>query len=228
MKKIKWNSCKIFKVLESCYLCIRFPFLYPRNRFSGLHYNNYKIQKILHGSPAQRSIIKMEDGSYKSVEKIPKTSGLWDKAFETIKDEHIHIITKSRFYALLYYVIEFYHNYILQIFHCIPTFTELDAMEPGWRKAFGIQMCKDIKKQLKKEHFLYKYRITQIKEKFGTLRWYDECSSEEIQKIIQKYEDLSWNTCIICGKPSTKYTTGWICPYCDEHAPENAKDKKEI
>ena len=33
----------IYKIIKNSILCIRFPFLYPRNRFSDLHYNNWKI-----------------------------------------------------------------------------------------------------------------------------------------------------------------------------------------
>lgn len=92
-------------------------------------------------------------------------------------------------------------------------------MDIGWRKAFGIQMCKEIRAALLKHGWkcLFKYRITQIKEKYGTLRWYDLNSTQEIQDIINKYEDISYRTCVVCGKPATKISTGWICPYCDEH-----------
>ena len=34
----------IHRIIKSSILCIRFPFLYPRNRFTGLHYNNWRIQ----------------------------------------------------------------------------------------------------------------------------------------------------------------------------------------
>ena len=34
---------KILKFFNDLILCIRFPFLYPRNRFTGTHYNNWKI-----------------------------------------------------------------------------------------------------------------------------------------------------------------------------------------
>lgn len=107
----------------------------------------------------------------------------------------------------------------LQLFHCIPSYTELDAMDKGWRDAFGLQMCKEIRAALLKHgwKYLFKYRITQIKEKYGTLRWYDLNSTQEIQDIINKYEDISYRTCVVCGKPATKISTGWICPYCDEH-----------
>lgn len=111
----------------------------------------------------------------------------------------------------------------LRILHGIPTYTELDSMDKGWRKKFGIQMCKEIKAELKKNNLLYKYRIEQIKEKFGSLRWYDSFTTKEIQNIISKYESISAETCIVCGKPATQFTTGWICPYCDEHVPEGRK-----
>ena len=59
-------------------------------------------------------------------------------------------------------------------------------MPEGWRKIFGIQMCKEIKRALLEDgrKKLYKYRITQIKEKFGSLRWYDSCGNEETDGLI--------------------------------------------
>ena len=120
----------------------------------------------------------------------------------------------------------------------IPGYTELDAMPDGWRKAFGIQMCKDIKHSLLHTYIdnnisispfeylsfywkgikqLYGYRIDQIKEKFGGLRWYDSNTTKDILEIIDHYEDVSMKTCIVCGKPATYMAKGWISPYCDEH-----------
>ena len=53
-------------------------------------------------------------------------------------------------------------------------FTELDSMPDGWRKAFGLEMCREIKDYLIKHNFpLDEYRIMDIKEKYGTLCWYD-------------------------------------------------------
>ena len=45
MKNFK--ETKLYKVLESSLLCLRFPFLYPRNRFDGKHHN-YMLQHISH------------------------------------------------------------------------------------------------------------------------------------------------------------------------------------
>ena len=90
-------------------------------------------------------------------------------------------------------------------------------MPSGWKKAFGLQMCEEIKQELlKTKGLIFKYRITQIKEKFGGLRWYDQNTTNEILSIIAKYEDLSYKTCISCGKPATKISKGWISPYCDD------------
>lgn len=102
-------------------------------------------------------------------------------------------------------------------------YTELDDMPEGWRKAFGEQMCIEIKQALLEEggeKLLDAYRIVQIKEKYGYLRWYDNFTTDKIQNIINKYEVISSKTCIKCGKPATKLSCGWICPWCDECASE--------
>lgn len=116
---------------------------------------------------------------------------------------------------------DFINNNILQLFHFIPTYTELNAMPDGWRKKFGLKMCDEIKEALLSEkdgkELLKKYRIMQIKEKFGSLRWYDNFSTKKVSEIIDKYEHISMKTCIVCGKPATYISNGWISPYCDKH-----------
>ncbi len=99
------------------------------------------------------------------------------------------------------------------------SYTELDSMPIGWRKAFGIDICNEIKRALEKDtRLLSEYRITQIKEKYGTLRWYSNFTTKELSEVIDKYERLSSHTCIVCGKEATKISTGWISPYCDSCA----------
>lgn len=101
-------------------------------------------------------------------------------------------------------------------------FTYLDDMPNGWRKAFGEQMCEEIKQVLVKANYLYDYRVAQVKEKYGSLRWYDEGAPssiyKELQDIINKYEEISERTCIWCGRPATKISLGWISPWCDKCA----------
>lgn len=99
-------------------------------------------------------------------------------------------------------------------YYCYPySFTELDEMPHGWRCAFGIQMCEEIKEELIKSNHLKEYRIMQIKEKYGGLRWYDSGASKQVHDIIYKYMDLSERTCISCGRPATKISLGWIRPF---------------
>lgn len=77
--------------------------------------------------------------------------------------------------------------------------TELDSMPEGWRKAFGIQLCKELKHALGEN--LHNYRVMQIKEKYGDLCWYDAGGNDKTFKILDKYQTISAHTCIICGKP---------------------------
>lgn len=279
---------KLKKIIESCYLCIKYPFLYPRNRFTGrnrknvLHkllwnlksksildisitgklvndetkkkfYSTYanflnyiiKLDKETKTISIVNSILKVNKvhnlksllwkddrfeilglelvfalGGNPIIQVIVETKDKTDKSNYGFHHESVQTIT-NRWKFFWYKVLEWIDEQILDRILFISTWTELDAMEPGWRKAFGIQMCEELKQQLKKDHYLYKYRITQIKEKWGYLHWYDEGSSREVQDIISKYENISWNTCIMCGKPATKITAGWISPYCDDCFPKD-------
>ena len=102
-------------------------------------------------------------------------------------------------------------------------YTELDAMPEGWRKAFGEQMCQEIMDELVANDMVDSYRILQIKEKYGELRWYDNGFTTNGFDIIEKYSQLSRKTCIHCGKPATRITLGWISPFCDDCCPKNLK-----
>lgn len=98
--------------------------------------------------------------------------------------------------------------------------TELDNMPYGWRKAFGEQLCEELKEELVKAGALDNYRILQIKEKFGMLCWYDVGNTERGKEIIRKFEEQSARICINCGEPATRATTGWVRPTCDDCCPD--------
>ena len=96
------------------------------------------------------------------------------------------------------------------------SWTWMDEMPDGWRVAFGIEMCEELKDELIRTNFMNEYQILQIKEKYGSLRWYTggvPCDSK-LHEIVDKYEKMSEKICIVCGKPATCYTTGWISPFC--------------
>lgn len=106
-------------------------------------------------------------------------------------------------------------------------YTELDAMPDAWRKAFGIKMCKELKEELKKHKYLKKYRVTQIKEKYGSLRWYDMGNTERGHEIISKYEKLSMTICINCGKPAVYESNGWVSFLCEDCVKDRYAKMKE-
>ncbi len=94
--------------------------------------------------------------------------------------------------------------------------TSLDMMPSGWRRAFGDAMVEEIHQDLLRCHFEKDYRIIEIKEKYGGLRWCDGGTPLEsrVHDIIGKYEDISFDTCIICGDRAELVSKGYILPYC--------------
>lgn len=96
------------------------------------------------------------------------------------------------------------------------TSTWYDDIPDGWRKAFGKQFSKDLKKALKKDGILKTFRFQQIKEKYGTLRLYNNGEGENTGNVIRYYENLSMCYCIICGKPARYCTQGWIEYVCED------------
>lgn len=100
------------------------------------------------------------------------------------------------------------------------SYTELDDMPDGWRKAFGEQMCEEIQQALNmmEPDVANTFRIMQIKEKYGSLHFYTNWLTDQIREIIYRYEKLSEHTCISCGAPATQVSLGWIDPWCDECA----------
>lgn len=98
------------------------------------------------------------------------------------------------------------------------SFTELDDMPDGWRIAFGEQFCADIQHELDKlkPETAADFRVLQTKEKFGRLAFYTNWVTEGIDEVIRRYENLSEHTCIGCGAPATKVSTGWLSPWCDK------------
>ena len=60
----------------------------------------------------------------------------------------------------------------------------------------------------------------QIKEKFGTLRFYTNGGNEQIYGMIRMAESMSAVTCEECGAPGTRRGRAWIYTACDAHARE--------
>jgi hypothetical protein len=71
-------------------------------------------------------------------------------------------------------------------------------------------------------------RIVQIKEKYGTLRFYVDWCSDEIQKLIAEAEERSCATCEECGRPGkVRMIKTWMLCRCEACFNENLKLKNE-
>lgn len=96
-----------------------------------------------------------------------------------------------------------------------PTYstTWYDSIPDGWRKAFGKQLTKDLKKATKG---IKGFRIIDVKEKWGTLRIYPAGNvPDEVWDLLRKYEQFSMCYCQNCGDPVRYCTKGWISYLCE-------------
>jgi len=55
-----------------------------------------------------------------------------------------------------------------------------------------------------------------VKEKFGGLRFYIGCGTDEVFEIIEDAEDKSITICEECGKPGSLRNDGWLVTRCDD------------
>ena len=94
------------------------------------------------------------------------------------------------------------------------SYNEMFGMCNGWLIAFGYEMLCELREALVMNNCLYDYIITDVKEKYGTLRWYDTDSTAEVRCVIRKYCSKSAEVCQICGEPASHMTQGWIGYFC--------------
>ena len=277
---------KIGRVIYSTLLCIKYPFLYPRNRWTDKHYNCWKIieyhrenyGKAYHlislqitdkevNSEEQTEYYKFLDTKKETylrtdyfgdelviylgrnkgtIEKIIKKIKLGSKIYDSswVSGKNVLVLkvnsveelkedykgdfncirlTINQILAFKIKILDWIEKYPLQIIHFPTYYTELDSMDKGWKDAFGMNFCKDLRKALIRTggyKLLFGFRILQIKEKYGRLEVYCIGYNDEINKVISKYSKLSEKTCIRCGKPATWISKGWISPYCDDCVPD--------
>ena len=65
---------------------------------------------------------------------------------------------------------------------------------------------------------------SQVKEKFGGLRFYTNGYTDVIQGMISMAESMSYRTCEVCGSPGRSNNYGWISTLCDTHRLERGED----
>jgi hypothetical protein len=67
----------------------------------------------------------------------------------------------------------------------------------------------------------------QVKEKYGTLRFYTSGGDTLIDGMIWFAESMSGRICESCGKPGKLRNDGWLVTLCDEHQTERENRFKE-
>ena len=65
---------------------------------------------------------------------------------------------------------------------------------------------------------------SQVKEKFGGLRFYTNGYNEAVSAMISMAESMSYRTCEVCGNPGRSNNYGWISTLCDTHRLERGED----
>ena len=93
--------------------------------------------------------------------------------------------------------------------------------DDGW-----IPLLNELCKKLKNLNFNGK--VTQVKEKFGGLRFYVSSATNEQDEIINIYEKLSYSVCERCGRNGHLRKNGWFRTLCNEHEKEYQDEQKKI
>ena len=104
----------------------------------------------------------------------------------------------------------------------------LDGMPKGWIKAFAKPMLEDFAKAMREENLdMNEVRIIDVKEKYGSLRWYWGCThnSKKLDEITTLYENVASAFCARCGEHPVMMTKGYILPLC-KHCWEDWKKRE--
>lgn len=75
---------------------------------------------------------------------------------------------------------------------------------------------------------VYQVVATQVKEKFGSLRFYYSGGDEAIHNFVFTAECMTYVTCEECGAPGTMSHGGWMSVKCQEHGGQDFFDREPI
>lgn len=112
----------------------------------------------------------------------------------------------------------------------------LEQVLSGRREAYDEYFQTSVKDERKREEYFQtwlkvaKHRqvkdpipqaiAVQVKEKFGTLRFYIDGGDETINALTSMAESMSARTCEKCGAPGKLRGKTWLYTACDEHTEE--------
>jgi hypothetical protein len=93
----------------------------------------------------------------------------------------------------------------------------------GWFNIIN-QLCANIQHHIdwknRKEEVVPQVTVDQVKEKFGSLRFYFTGGDDYIRGMATMAESMSGVTCEECGNPGSTLGRGWLTTLCEKHAEE--------
>jgi hypothetical protein len=100
--------------------------------------------------------------------------------------------------------------------------------QPQWegsKKIVTQEMIDEAKAKLDEETLKVPV-ASQVKEKFGGLRFYVQAATDKHYSYISFAESMSYRTCEECGAPGKTYTDGWHRTMCDIHAAMDGREEE--
>jgi len=104
-----------------------------------------------------------------------------------------------------------------------------DGWEPSIRKT-AEKLEPLVKAAIEKDPEGYEggyYRTTQLKEKYGTGRWYVS-GTDEMYALVEAWESETENICEECGQPGKLRGKMWYYTRCYKHTKPEDRDNLEI
>jgi hypothetical protein len=106
--------------------------------------------------------------------------------------------------------------------------------DEGWYSLID-ELCSKLEKLINEKYpklkkGKYPFEVSQVKEKYGGLRFYINSAPEEILDLIDEYEKKSYKICEICGEPGElKEVNHWYKTVCPKRYQEwlDRSNKKE-
>lgn len=99
-------------------------------------------------------------------------------------------------------------------------FTEFNKKSEMWSADYRKRMKEEFveKGTRRVREIVPQVVVQQVKEKFGTLRFYYSGGDEVVRGMVSMAESMSARTCEECGSPGKQVGGGWITTLCQEHA----------
>ncbi len=95
----------------------------------------------------------------------------------------------------------------------------------GWRHLLE-DLLRDIDATLTEDD-REAFQVTQVKEKYGTLRFYTGAFSDDIERLVEVAERRSAMTCEVCGEPGRVQGKGWVSCRCTQHDDDARRRERE-